>query len=91
MNHHEAIMNYDDLINSLTPVLYTRLQRAVETGRWPDGSPLTREQRETTLRAIITWGEKNLPPEQRVGYIDRGHKEGDTCDEPAAQPLNWRD
>ena len=84
-------MQYDDLINSLTPEAYERLARAVETGKWPDGSALTREQRETTLQAVIAWGERHLPPEQRVGYIDRGHKAGQTCDDPGPQPLNWRE
>ena len=85
-------MQYEDLINSLTPEVYERLKRAVEVGKWPDGRPLTREQRETTMRAMIAWGEKNLPPEQRVGFIDRGSKaEGEVCDDPLEQPLNWQE
>ncbi|MGB1141024.1 MAG: YeaC family protein [Halioglobus sp.] len=84
-------MQYDDLINALTPDTYERLKRAVETGKWPDGSPLTPEQRATSLQAVIAWSEKNLPPERRVGFIDRGHKAGDTCDDPEEQPLNWQE
>ena len=84
-------MQYDDLINTLTPDTYTRLKRAVETGKWPDGTALTREQRENSLQAVIAWGEKNLPPEERVGFIDRGHKAGQTCDDPGEQPLNWQE
>jgi hypothetical protein len=41
------------------------------------------------MQAVIAWGEQHLPPEQRVGFIDKGHKAGDSCDEP--QPLNWQD
>ena len=33
--------------------------------------------------------EAHLPPDQRVGFIDKGHKAGDTCDTPV--PLNWKD
>lgn len=84
-------MNYQELIDSLSPELYERLRRSVELGKWPDGRPLSREQRETTLQALIAWGEQNLPPEQRVGFIDRGHKAGDICDDPSEQPLNWQD
>ena len=82
-------MDYQQLIASMTPELYRRLRQAVETGKWPDGSAVTPEQREHALQAVIAWGEQHLPEEQRVGYIDRGHKEGDHCDDPDETPLNW--
>ncbi len=66
------------------------LKRAVELGRWPDGRPLTTEQRQECLQAVIAWGEKHLPPEQRIGYIDRGKKAGEVCGEPGEKPLNWQ-
>ncbi len=79
------------MIASMTPDIYRDLRRAAELGKWPDGKPLTREQREHALQAVIAWGELHLPEEQRVGYIDRGHKAGDSCDDPAAEtPLNWK-
>jgi len=85
-------MQYEELINSLTPEVYERLKRAVEVGKWPDGKALTREQRETSMRAVIAWGEKNLSAEQRVGFIDRGSKaEGETCGDAEEQPLNWQE
>jgi hypothetical protein len=34
-------MDYEQLIDSLTPDIVERLRRGVETGRWPDGSALT--------------------------------------------------
>jgi uncharacterized protein YeaC (DUF1315 family) len=67
--------------------LYDRLLQALETGRWPDGRSVTAEQREHAMQAVIAWGEQHLPPEERVGFIDKGHKAGDECDDP--QPLNW--
>ncbi len=82
-------MDYQQLIASMTPELYRRLRQAVETGKWPDGSAVTPEQREHALQAVIAWGEQHLPEEQRVGYIDRGHKDGDDCDDPDETPLNW--
>jgi uncharacterized protein YeaC (DUF1315 family) len=83
-------MDYRQLIDSLSPELYQRLQRAVELGRWPDGRPLTPEQREHALQAIIAWGEQHLQESERVGYIDRGHKAGARCDDPAELPLKWK-
>lgn len=82
-------MEYQQLIDTMSPELYRRLQRAIETGRWPDGSAVTAEQKQHAMQAVIAWGEQHLPPEQRVGFIDKGHKAGDSCDEP--QPLNWQD
>ena len=84
-------MDYQQMIESLTPELYRSLRRAVELGRWPDGSRLTPEQREHAMQAIIAWGERHLDATERVGYIDRGRKAGDTCGEPEATPLNWQE
>jgi hypothetical protein len=38
------------------------------------------------MQAVIAYGELNLPREERIGYIDKGHKAGDVCDE---EPLKW--
>ncbi|AQA18547.1 hypothetical protein BST95_10190 [Halioglobus japonicus] len=83
-------MNYQQLIENMTPEIYTSLRKAVELGKWPDGKPVTPEQREHAMQAIIAWGEQHLPAEQRIGYIDKGHKEGDNCDDPVETPLNWK-
>ncbi len=77
------------MIDNLSPAMYRSLRRAVELGKWPDGSRLTPEQRESALQAVIAWGERHLDETDRVGYIDRGHKSGQTCDEPV--PLNWEE
>jgi uncharacterized protein YeaC (DUF1315 family) len=84
-------MNYQQLIDNMSPEVYDSLKRAVELGRWPDGSRLSAEQRRECLQAVIAWGQRHLPAEQRVGYIDRGHKAGEVCDDPQPVPLNWRD
>lgn len=83
-------MDYQQLIDSMTPDLYERLKQAVETGRWPDGRAVTPEQRQHAMQAVIAWGEKHLGEEQRVGFIDKGHKAGDACDDPEEKPLNWK-
>ena len=83
-------MDYQQMIASMTPETYRSLRRAVELGKWPDGSPLSPEQRENAMQAVIAWGEKHLDASQRVGYIDKGHKAGDSCDDPEETPLNWK-
>ncbi len=60
---------YSALIARMTPELCARLRSALELGRWPDGKPLTLEQKENALQAVIAWDAQNLPVEQRVGYV----------------------
>ena len=83
-------MDYLNTIKSVTPEIYQSLRRAVELGKWPDGKPVTPEQREHAMQAIIAWGQQHLPPDQRVGFIDKGHKGGENCDDPGETPLNWK-
>lgn len=87
-------MDFDKLIRNLSPEIYQNLKRAVELGKWADGTVLTREQRELSMQAVIAYESRNLEEEQRVGYIDRGHKaEGETCgsheEKESTSPLKW--
>lgn len=83
-------MDYQALLETLTPELYQRFLSALETGRWPDGRPVTPQQREHCMGAVIAWGERNLPVEERVGFIDRAHKDGEACDDDKPRTLNWK-
>ena len=78
-------MDYQELIDRLDPALVQRMRDAVATGRWPDGTAVTEEQREHSLQAIIAWEAKHLLAQERTGYIDRGRKE------QAYQALRWAD
>ncbi len=82
-------MDYQDLLDSLTPEIVATIKRAIELGRWPDGRALSPEQREHCMRAIIHWDRQNLSAQERTGYIDRGHKQGEQCDDEVAQALRW--
>lgn len=72
--------SFEKLLSSLTPDLVAVFRRSIETGKWPDGRRLTDEQRATCLQAVIAWEHRNLPETERTGYIDKGEKDGDTCD-----------
>ena len=63
--------SFDELIAAMTPEVCDNMRRAIETGKWADGRPLTREQRETCLQAVIAWEARNLPEEQRTGYLEQ--------------------
>jgi hypothetical protein len=83
-------MDYRQLIDAMTPEIYRSLRRAVEIGKWPDGRPLTPEQRSESMQALIAWGQMHLPENERIGFIDRSHKAGKTCDDPTETTLKWK-
>ncbi|MCL6272096.1 YeaC family protein [Sansalvadorimonas sp. 2012CJ34-2] len=62
-------MDFEQLLKQLTPEIVSSLKRAVELGKWPDGRVLTPEQREQSLQAVLAWEARNLPEEQRTGYL----------------------
>ncbi|KGD61265.1 hypothetical protein T9A_01714 [Alcanivorax jadensis T9] len=80
--------SFEDLISAMTQEVCDNMRRAIETGKWADGRPLTREQRETCLQAVIAWEAKNLPEEQRSGYMEQQCKSGEG--EPEEQPVTLR-
>ncbi len=69
---------FEQLLESITPEVHQNLKRAVELGRWANGERLRPEQVDLCLQAIIAYEARNLPPEQRVAYIDRNKKQGST-------------
>lgn len=48
-------MELETLLNAMTPEVYQRMAVAVETGKWPDGSPLTHPQRDSAMQAIMLY------------------------------------
>lgn len=61
-------------VEQITPEIYQSLKQAVELGKWENGNKLTPEQRDLCMQAMIAWENKNLPEEQRTGYMG-----GQTC------------
>lgn len=87
-------MNLQQLLVNLTPDIYQNLRRAVELGKWPDGKPLIREQRELCMQAVIAYEHQHLPPEQHTGYIEpqpHAHCGSHEHDPEHAQPIKWLD
>jgi len=80
---------YRESVQQMDRQVYEQLLESLSSGRWPDGRALTETQRQHAMRAVITWGEIHLSPEERVGFIDKGAKAGDVCDD--AEPLTWSD
>lgn len=71
MSNQDKTQGYDEVLASLTPEMIERFRNALALGKWPDGRPLTPEQKETTLQAVMVWEANNLPEHERTGYIER--------------------
>lgn len=88
-------MDFQKLIDSITPDIYESLKQAVERGKWPDGRKLTAAQREHSMQAVIAYDLRHKPEDQRVGYVPP--KKTEPCgtnkhpDYSAdQQPLKWQ-
>lgn len=62
--------SYTQMIGQITPEIYQNLKCSLELGKWPNGIALTQEQKESCLQAIIAWEAKNLPENERTGFIN---------------------
>jgi len=79
-------MNYEQLIESMTPEMHRSLKLAVEIGKWPNGERLSDEQRTLCLRAVIAYDQSRLPESERTGYIDRSKPDGTQHGSDPLQP-----
>ena len=63
-------MTFAEMIEKMSPEIYTALKSGVELGRWPNGQALTVEQKEISMEAVLRYEAQSTTPEdQRVGYI----------------------
>ncbi|MFM2584480.1 YeaC family protein [Vibrio campbellii] len=59
-------MDAEQLLNAITPEVYERLVYAVETGRWPEGTPLSQEQRDSCMQAVMLYQSKHNTEAQHM-------------------------
>ena len=50
----------NQVIDDMPHEVYERLLSAVELGKWEDGSPLTQEQRDSTLQVVMLYQARRL-------------------------------
>jgi uncharacterized protein YeaC (DUF1315 family) len=62
-------MDIKQLLETITPEVYTSLKRAIELGKWGNGQRLDKEQKELCMQAVIAYEKTNLPEDQHTGYI----------------------
>ncbi|ODC02758.1 hypothetical protein BFW38_03565 [Terasakiispira papahanaumokuakeensis] len=84
-------MNFEKMIDNMSPEIYQALKRGIELGKWPDGRPLSSEQRELCMEAVIRFEvQNNVPEQQRVGYIDMSRCDSHDGDSNLDdQPIKW--
>jgi uncharacterized protein YeaC (DUF1315 family) len=59
-------MDNSALLTSISEPIYLKLSQAVETGKWLDGSPLTEQQLETSMQAVMYYQAKVLKSDQHM-------------------------
>lgn len=65
-------MTPDLLVQTMTPLVYARLKEAVETGKWLDGNPLSPEQQEACMQAVIIYQAKHLDNKEHMTVSSEG-------------------
>ncbi|MCL9670477.1 YeaC family protein [Citrobacter sp. MNAZ 1397] len=65
-------MDFEQVINSMTPDIYQRLVTAVELGKWPDGVALTVEQKENSLQLVMLWQARHNTDAQHMTIDTHG-------------------
>ncbi|MEZ8965233.1 DUF1315 family protein [Vibrio breoganii] len=56
----------EQMVAAITPEAYQRLCFAVETGRWPEGTALSEEQRAYCQQAVMLYQSKNNTEAQHM-------------------------
>ena len=57
-------MDIIQLVNGLSEDMYLRLKSAVETGKWPEGTVVDDEQRESAMHIVMAYQSKILKSDQ---------------------------
>ena len=62
-------MDLNKLLDTVTPDIYESLKKAIETGKWDNGIPLTDQQKKDSLQIVIAYDNRHKPEHERVGYV----------------------
>ncbi|GAB2664878.1 YeaC family protein [Vibrio panuliri] len=65
-------MDVEQLVNAITPEAYERLLYAIETGKWPEGTVLTQEQRDSCMQAVMLYQSKHNAEAQHMTVAQGG-------------------
>ncbi|PKF50188.1 YeaC family protein [Enterovibrio nigricans] len=65
-------MDIEQLLSSVTPDVFERLSYAVETGKWPEGTPLTKEQRDNAMQLVMLYQSRHNTEPQHMSVAAGG-------------------
>ncbi len=65
-------MNIETLLSAMTPQVFERIQEAVETGKWGDGSRLSEQQRESCMQAMMLYQSKVAKSAEHMTVNEHG-------------------
>lgn len=54
------------LVDTMTEEMYLRLKCAAETGKWPEGTVVAQEQKESALQIIMAYQAKHLNSDEML-------------------------
>lgn len=57
-------MDIIQVVDSLTEDMYQRFKCAVETGKWPEGTTVQEDQRETAMQIVLAYQARRLNSEE---------------------------
>ena len=57
----------DDILDAVSPSIYSSLKQAIELGRWVDGTRLSGAQLENAMQLMILYEARHLPEQERTG------------------------
>ncbi|MDT0594045.1 YeaC family protein [Glaciecola petra] len=65
-------MHIEQLVATMSKDVFEKLKIAIETGKWLDGNPLSDEQKETVLQAILLYQAKIEQSEEHMTVNKEG-------------------
>ena len=76
------------LIDTINPTIYESLKSAIALGKWENGTPLSPEQSDYCMQALILYEARHFAEQQRTGANLR---QGSACADETTVPVTLRD
>ena len=65
-------MDIIQLVDNMSEEMYLRLKCAAETGKWPEGTPVDKEQQLSALQITMAYQAKHLNSDQTLSISSKG-------------------
>lgn len=66
-------MDIIQVVDNLSEAMYLRFKCAVETGKWPEGTPVDQAQRETAMQIVLAYQARRLDSDEIMTVGADGH------------------